>query len=173
MPAHKQILLRIRDEFLGIMCEVNPDYRAYVQYDNANKVLFLKVLRAIYGCIESTLLWYNFYLKTFKYLRFSINTYNRCTSNKIIDGKQCTIVWYVDDNKLSHVDPNVVTDILEEINNHFGDLVINRGDTHNLLGTTIKIWNDKKVDLVKKHKIEDTVSQFKDICDFKVNLSCA
>ena len=59
-------------------------------------------------------------------------------ANKIIDEKQCTIVWYVDDNKLSHVYPNVVTDILEEIKKRFGDLVISRGDTHDLLGMTIK-----------------------------------
>ena len=73
----------------------------------------MEVLRAIYGCIESDPLWYNFYVKTSKYLGFSINTYDRCVANKMIYGKQCTIVWYVDDNKLSHVDPNFVADILK------------------------------------------------------------
>ena len=48
----------------------------------------------------------------------------------MINVKQCTIMWYVDDNKLSHVDPNVVTYILEEIKKHFGELVISRGDEH-------------------------------------------
>ena len=43
------------------------------------------------------------------------------------------IVWYVDDNKLSHVDTNVVTDILEEIKNHSEDLVISRGDKNYFL----------------------------------------
>ena len=56
----------------------------------------------------------------------------------MIDGNQCTIVWYVDDNKIFYVDPNVVTCILEKIKNHFGDLFISRGDTHDLLGLTIK-----------------------------------
>ena len=100
---------------LDIRCDVNPDYKHIVQYENGNKVLQVKVLREIYGCIESALLWYNFYVKTLKDLGFSINTYNIFGSKKMIGGKQFTIVWYVDDNKLSHVDPNVVTDILEEI----------------------------------------------------------
>ena len=39
----------------------------------------------------------------------------------MINGKQCTIVWYVDDNKISHVDKNVVTDILEKLKGHFGN----------------------------------------------------
>ena len=50
-------------------------------------------------------------------------------------------LWYVDDNKLSYVDPNIVTDILEEMKKHFDDMVISRGDTHDLLDITIKIIN--------------------------------
>ena len=38
---------------------------------------------------------------------------------------------------------------------------------------TIKIREDNKVELVMKHQIEDTVSQFKGICGFKVTLICA
>ena len=30
----KQIISRIRDDFVDIMCEVNPDYKPYVQYEN-------------------------------------------------------------------------------------------------------------------------------------------
>ena len=87
--------------------------------------------------------------------------------------KQCTIVWYVDDNKLSHVDTNVVTDIIEEIKNHFGDLVISRGDTHDFLGINIKIMKDKKVELMMGYQTEDTSRQFKNICDFNVTSPCS
>ena len=133
----------------------------------------MKVLRKIYGCIESYILWYNLYLNTLKDLGFSINPYDRCMSNKIISGKKCTIEWYVYDNKLLHLDPNVVNDILQEIKKPFGDLVISRGDKHDLFGKNIKIKNDKKVEIMTKHKIEDTVSQLKDICYFKVTSPCA
>ena len=73
-------------------------------------------MRAIYGCIETALLWYNLYVKTLKDLGFSINTYDRFVAKNMIGGKQCNIVWYVDDNNILHVDPNVVAlvnDILE------------------------------------------------------------
>ena len=110
------------------------------------------------------------YLKHLKDLGFSINTYNRCVDNKMIDGNQCNIVWYVDENKLLHADINVFTLIVEKIKNHFGYLVIRRDDTHDLLGMTKKIRNDKKVELMTKHQIEDMVLQFNDICNFKVTL---
>ena len=58
------------------------------------------------------MLWWNFYAKTLKDLGFSIDTYDRCVANKIFDLKKCTIVLYVDDNNISYVYPNVITDIL-------------------------------------------------------------
>ena len=67
-------------------------------------------------------------------MEFVISPYGRCVANKMINGKQCTIEWYVDDNNFSHVDPNIVTEILEEIKKHFGKLVISRGGENNFLG---------------------------------------
>ena len=104
-----------------------------MRYENGKKVLYVKILRAIYGCIESALLWYKLYSETLEGMEFVINTYDWCVSDKMINGNQCTIMWYVDNNKLSHVDPNIFTEILEEINKHFGELVVSRGGEHDFL----------------------------------------
>jgi hypothetical protein len=48
----------------------------------------------------------------------------------MINGKQCTILWHVDDLKISHVDPEVVEDILRMLNERYGKqspLVVTRG----------------------------------------------
>jgi len=60
--------------------------------------------------------------------------------NKDIDGSQCTILWHVDDLKISHVNPKVVTNVIKELETEFGKeapLTINRGKTHEYLGMTI------------------------------------
>ena len=44
----------------------------------------------------------------------------------MINGKQCTIFWYVDDNNLYHADPTLVIALLEQFNTLLGDLVVNR-----------------------------------------------
>ena len=133
----------------------------------------MKVMREIYGCIKSDLLWYNLYAKTLEYLGFSINPYDRFMANNMVCVKQCTIVWYVDDNKLLHVDPNLVTDILEEIRKNFGDLVISIYYTRDFLGMNIKIRKYKKVEIITKHKTEEKLIQFKDVWGFKVTTPCA
>ena len=52
-------------------------------------------------------------------------------------------------------------------------MVISRGNTHDLLDMIIKISNYKKVEIIMKHQVEDIVSQFKDIYDFKVTWPCS
>ena len=48
---------------------------------------------------------------------FVLNPYEMCVANKTINGKQCTVAWYTDDNKISHVEQEVVDDIVAKIVN--------------------------------------------------------
>ena len=59
MPSEKKVVLKIKGIFVDIMCKVNPEYKKYVVYENNVKTLYARVLRALYGCLESALLWYN------------------------------------------------------------------------------------------------------------------
>ena len=49
---------------------------------------------------------------------YVINTYNWCVENKEIEEKKCTIVWYVDDNNASHMNPKVIDDIISDLKVH-------------------------------------------------------
>ena len=40
---------------------------------------------------------------------FTLNPYDPCVANKTVEGKQLTVVWHVDDIKVSHRDHKVVT----------------------------------------------------------------
>jgi hypothetical protein len=44
LPPDKEIHMRLRDEFVDIMCEVNANYLPYVVYENGKKVLYVKIL---------------------------------------------------------------------------------------------------------------------------------
>ena len=109
------------------MCDINPEYKQHVRYEKGQKVLYLRILRAIYGCIESALRWYILYEETLEKEGYKLNDYDRCVANKIVNCTQCTIAWYVDDNKASHVDPSLIDDLLEVMKSHFGNFTITRG----------------------------------------------
>ena len=71
--------------------------------------------------------WYELFSQTLKNEGFLTNPYDRCVANKVINGEQYTIVWYVDENKLLHKDPKVVKEIIEISKSHFDNLVVHRG----------------------------------------------
>ena len=85
MPKDKRILMKLRGYFVDIMCQVNPYYEQHVRYENGENVLYILVLRAIYGCIKSELLWYNLFSTTLYGFGFEINTYHKCVANKVVE----------------------------------------------------------------------------------------
>ena len=69
---------------------------------------------------------------------FKVNPYDPCVANKTIDGSQCTICWYVDDTKISHVSSSVVDSVISSIENKFGKMTVTRGSKHTFVGIDIE-----------------------------------
>eukprot|EP00957_Ditylum_brightwellii_P098862 7530993-Ditylum_brightwellii.AAC.1 len=134
IPKDKLLLMIFREQFVDIICGVNPDFKQHVRTIKGKKVFYVTVQQAIYGCIESALLWYKCYTEKFEKEGFKINPYDKCVANKMIDGYQCTLVWYVNDTKVSHKSAKVVDEILEIMKGYFGKLTITRGKEQQFLG---------------------------------------
>ena len=68
------------------------------------------------------------------------NEYNWCVMNKTIKVKQCTVLWHVGGMKTSHVDSNVVSRIIADIDTEYINIlktIITWGNIHKYLGMTI------------------------------------
>ena len=76
------------------------------------------VLRDTYWCKESALQWYKLYSETLMEKGFKLNSYDRCFVNKLVNGKQCTLVWYVGDSNVSHMKSKVVEDLINVLRKH-------------------------------------------------------
>ena len=75
---------------------------------------------------------------------FELNPYDHCVANTMIDGSQCTVGWYVDDNKVSHINDDVNTMIVNEIEEKFGKLARTTGNKHTFLGMDIEMISKGK-----------------------------
>jgi len=63
-------------------------------------------------------------------LGFKPNPYDACMVNKMIDSKQCTALWHVDDIKMSHASQELLDSIADKIAKKYGQespLMIHRG----------------------------------------------
>jgi hypothetical protein len=145
------VLLKLAGEAVNIMCQVNPKYEKFVVIENGKKVLYLQLLKALYGCVQSALLWYNLFTNTLVRMGFKLNPYDLCVANSQIKGKQCTVAWYVDDNKISHVDDTVVTE--------FGKMTVTRGKHHVFLGMDITFNDDDgTVTILMKEYLKEAIA---------------
>ncbi len=68
----------------------------------------MECLNAVYGTMVAALLYYKKFVKSMKSKGFKLKPYNPCMANKIIEGKQLTVCFHVDDCKLSHENPKVI-----------------------------------------------------------------
>ena len=64
MHDKKRVITVLRDEFVDVMCKIDVKYKNFFRIINGKTVLYLKVLRTIYGCIEIALLWYELFTTT-------------------------------------------------------------------------------------------------------------
>jgi hypothetical protein len=81
-------------------------------------------------------------------------------ANKVINGKQCTVAWYIDDNKISHMDPTIVTHIIEMIEARFGKMTVTRGSEHVFLGMHISFRENGTVTVKMKEHIKEAIDDF-------------
>jgi len=119
------------------------------------KVLYVQLYKALYGYVKSALLWYEMFTDHLVEMGFQVNPYGMCVANAMIEGKQCTITWYVDDTKISHKNPKVVDVIIEKIEAKFGKMKVVRVLIHEFLGMDIEFKRGKEAGKVfigmKKH----------------------
>ena len=79
---------------------------------------------------------------------FKLNDYDKCVANKTINGRQCTIIWHVDDLKISQVEKRVVDHVIEKLNKRFGEyspLSTSTGKKLDYLGMTLDYTTKGKV----------------------------
>ena len=69
--------------------------------EKGKPVIYVRLLKSLYGTLKVALLFLENLSEAFQEWGFQINPYDWCVANKMINGKQYTIGWHVDDLKIS------------------------------------------------------------------------
>lgn len=86
--------------------------------------------------LQSSLLFYKKLVKDLTEIGFVINPYNPCVANKVINRKQLTITWHVDNLKVSSKTKKDVDEFIEWIKDKYKDFTPvkpSRGKTNDYL----------------------------------------
>jgi hypothetical protein len=153
------VYVRLVGPMAEALIKISPSmYRKHILLENGQKVLYAKLRKALYGTLRAALLFWRDMSSTLQNFGFIINPYDACVANMTIDGYQCTVVWHVDDLKISHVSKEIVESLIKALNNRYGKLkpiTVQVGKVHPYLGMTIDYSVQGKVminmiDYIKK-----------------------
>ena len=100
----------------------------------------MELQKALCGTLKAALLFWKRLSSQLVKWGFELNPYDTWVANKMIKGNQCTILWHIDDLKISHVDADVVTEVIGLLESEFGKethLTKSRGKVHEYLGMII------------------------------------
>ena len=70
------------------------------------------------------------------------------------------MVWYVNDNKVSHKDPKFVTHVMDLMKKQFGDLTVTRGNNRRFLAMNITIHSKKNIKIEMKEQSLNIIDIF-------------
>ena len=90
----KLVFMAIAPLIAGILTDIDPGFKKFMHTDGSTIV---ELDQALYGCIESALLWYKELSTFLGSIGFCPNPYEECILNKEQSGTQTTIAVYVDD----------------------------------------------------------------------------
>jgi hypothetical protein len=138
-------------------------YGPYVVQEKGKRVIYLEVLRALYGMLVAALLWYRQLRKDLEEIGFKFNPYDPCVANRRVNKKRQTVRFHVDDLMSSHVDSTVNDEFLKWMNEKYGKhgaVTATRGNIHEYLGMTFDFTNKGKVVISMAEYMSRLVDEF-------------
>ncbi len=119
-PEDKLTYLRFTRLMVDMICKIDPKYKKYVvKTFSGRKILYGKLTRGVYGTTIGAALWFDKLTGHLHDWGYRSNPYDACTWNQVIDGKQYTLQFYVDDIIILHANRKVILKEIEKFRIQF------------------------------------------------------
>jgi len=159
----ERVIMKITGVLVEMLVQLNPaSYGPHVVYEKGRKVLYVQVLRAIYGMLQAALLWYKKFRNELEEVGFEFNPYDPCVANRTIEKAQHTVRFHVDDLMSSHKDPKVNDKFEKWLQIKYGqhaEVKAHRGKVHDYLGMVFE-YVDGKVRIDMSDYVENMIEEF-------------
>ena len=127
----KDVFMTLQPTLAKIMVEVDGKYGSCLRSDGS---LVVKLDKALYGCIESSKLWYDDLSSFLKSIGFAENAKDKCVFNIVRKGSQLTVCIYVDDLLCTSVSGDNMQWIDGALRAKYKEVSTNEGKVHSYLG---------------------------------------
>ena len=153
------IYIVLPEDISAILIKMDNKYKDYV---NNNGTIIVKLLKALYGCVESAKLWYEHLRARLEEKEFRPNPIDISVFNKQIGNNQYNIGIYVDDLIIAAKDLDIIERTTREIDYTFDEILWTWGIKHNYLGMTFTFNKEfKTVNISMNKYIEELMAKYK------------
>ena len=160
---HPSVYMRLDKEITRIACEIDPKYKEFIRQDGT---VIVKLLKALYGCVQSSSVWYDLLTTKLGGIGYIKNTQDSCVFNKLnAEGKQVTVVIHVDDIMITTEGEANLSKEIQLIEEKFGELTITRGKKLSYLGMNFDFTNNNKAIITMEGFTNDLLSDMNGIID--------
>ena len=130
----KAVFMRIAPEIATFLIMLDPTMQPFLM---KNGCITVEIDQALYGCIESAVLWYQELSSMLKKQGYEPNALDPCVFNSTRTYGQVTVAVYVDDLLITGNDPIAMESLIDALRDRYKDLKIVRGKIHNYLGMVL------------------------------------
>ena len=150
--GHHNVYMSLDPLLAALLGEIDAKYYEFVNDDGT---IIVKLNKALYGCIQSSKLWYEHLCGTLENMGFVRNPMDKCVFNKVIDGKQCTICVHVDDLLITCELEEVIDSIYGRLRERYREVKLVRGPKVSYLGMTLDFSEPGKAKCTMEGYIQD------------------
>jgi Reverse transcriptase (RNA-dependent DNA polymerase) len=127
--------MRLDKTMSEFISTLDPSYNDYID-DRGGVTVVLK--KALYGCVESSGLWYENLRATMQSIGYVRNEMDVCVFNKRNkNDMQCTVCVHVDDLLIMSKSKNMVHELTEGLKKRYGEIALKHGPVINYLGMVL------------------------------------
>jgi hypothetical protein len=121
----------------------------------------VRLKKALYGCIQSAVLWYNELASALEEMAFQKNPYDICSFTRVRGDTTDKILVYVDDLFITSKDEDTLVAISDTLKAKYGAITSTIGREHNFLGIHWDFRTNGQVSLSMDGYVKDIVSKYK------------
>ena len=153
-----EVIMMLTPDVSSLLIELDPSHTQYLRPD---KKIAVKLKKALYGCIQSAVLWFNELSSTIEGMGFVKNPYDLCSFRRIADRDECYVLVYVDDLLITSSDNKSLLEVSSTLKEKYGGITTTSGNTHDYLGIRWDYSIPKQVSLSMDGYIKDLLIKFK------------
>lgn len=151
----KLVFMRISPDIAALIYKLDSHFAQFRAHDGS---LVVELDQALYGCIQSALLWHTELSTFLRTLGFLPNDTDPCVYNRSVNNIQITIAVYVDDLIITCILTSLITELTSALRAKYKEIKVVEGLIHNYLGMVLDFSNAPLIAINQTGMIEDVVN---------------